>query len=290
MPHQDSIAARLRSALSGVVDQLVDLVGAVRGHRRRRDGPHIVYIGPQFDWEELTAAQTAKQLEIQRQYDQVVESLRLLLSGSSQDLTQRFSEVEKELREWVEFTSYWQVTDNSILNQSKARQCAEELAEFITILDESGTSTTLVVPDTNSLLAEADPTMYRSVSGAESFVFVLLPTVLGELDRLKVEHKNPDVREKAKKVITRIKGWRKQGALPNGVTVDKSIMVKSVHREPNMAQSLSWLDPMNNDDRILASVLAVQIDHPSSKVLLVTGDINLQNKADAAFVLTAEID
>lgn len=276
--------------MSGVVDQLVDLVGAVRGHRRRRDGPHIVYIGPQFDWEELTAAQTAKQLEIQRQYDQVVESLRLLLSGSSQDLTQRFSEVEKELREWVEFTSYWQVTDNSILNQSKARQCAEELAEFITILDESGTSTILVVPDTNSLLAEADPTMYRSVSGAESFVFVLLPTVLGELDRLKVEHKNPDVREKAKKVITRIKGWRKQGALPNGVTVDKSIMVKSVHREPNMAQSLSWLDPMNNDDRILASVLAVQINHPSSKVLLVTGDINLQNKADAAFVLTAEID
>jgi hypothetical protein len=106
----------------------------------------------------------------------------------------------------------------------------------------------ILVPDTNSLLAAFDPIEYRKVSGENSFVFMILPTVLGERDRLKVEHRNPDVREKAKKVITRIKGWRNQGPLAKGVTVDKTITVKALHTEPNMKATLSWLDSDNRDD------------------------------------------
>ena len=57
-----------------------------------------------------------------------------------------------------------------------------------------------------------------------------------------------------------------------------------------MADSLSWLDADNADDRIIASVLHIQASSPSAHVILVTGDINLQNKADAAMIETAKID
>jgi predicted ribonuclease YlaK len=117
----------------------------------------------------------------------------------------------------------------------------------------------------------------------------LLPTVLGELDKLKIEHRNPEVREKARKVIDRIKGWRKQGALVDGITVDKSIKVKAASREPDLKHTLSWLDASNNDDRIIASVFALQAESPSAHVILVSGDINLLNKADVAMIETAEI-
>jgi predicted ribonuclease YlaK len=82
--------------------------------------------------------------------------------------------------------------------------------------------------------------------------------------------------------VRRIKGWRKQGSLHAGLTVHRNITIRAVAREPRMTESLSWLDPTNRDDRILASALELQAAEPSSHVVLVTADLNLQNKADAA--------
>lgn len=73
-----------------------------------------------------------------------------------------------------------------------------------------------LVPDTNCLIGTPDPTAYRAPIGEERFTFTLLPTILGDLDRLKFEHRNPDVRDKAKKTIDRIKGSRWQGSLADG--------------------------------------------------------------------------
>ncbi len=97
------------------------------------------------------------------------------------------------------------------------------------------------------------------------------------------------MRDKAKKIITRIKGWRQQGSLMNGVVFDKSIIIKAIHIEPDMANSLSWLNSNIADDPIIAGVLDFQAKQPSARIVLITGDINLQNKADAALIETAEM-
>ena len=49
-----------------------------------------------------------------------------------------------------------------------------------------------------------------------------------------------------------------------------------------MANSLPWLQETNNDDRLLAYFLEIMRLHVRSTVILVTGDINLQNKAEYA--------
>jgi predicted ribonuclease YlaK len=55
--------------------------------------------------------------------------------------------------------------------------------------------------------------------------------------------------------------------------------VKTTAIEPRVADSLPWLDPSNRDDRIIASLVEAVRQHPRSPVVLVTRDVNLQNKA-----------
>jgi predicted ribonuclease YlaK len=105
---------------------------------------------------------------------------------------------------------------------------------------------------------------------------------LGQLDRLKVVHHDADLKEKVSSVIRRIKGLRQQGNLLHGVTVNKTVTIKMLAAEPNFKETLHWLDPSNEDDRIIASILEIQCNFPTAIVVLVTSDINLQNKAEMA--------
>ena len=49
--------------------------------------------------------------------------------------------------------------------------------------------------------------------------------------------------------------------------------------KPNFTQPLNWPDSENMDDRIIASALEIQKVKQNSLIIIVTGDINLQNKA-----------
>jgi predicted ribonuclease YlaK len=109
--------------------------------------------------------------------------------------------------------------------------------------------------------------------------------VLAELDKHKVAHKNQRVRKTTESLIGRMKEYRRRGRLTDG---DGVTLVRDVSRfvalavEPDLENSLPWLDARNNDDRILASFVEVMRRYPRSPVILVTRDFNLQNKAEFA--------
>ena len=50
--------------------------------------------------------------------------------------------------------------------------------------------------------------------------------------------------------------------------------------EPNFLNSLKWLDLQNEDDRLIAEVLELIKQNYEKNVILVTSDINLQNKCE----------
>lgn len=112
--------------------------------------------------------------------------------------------------------------------------------------------------------------------------------MLAELDELKRLRASQPVGEKADRAIRMIKGWRKQGSVLQGVTVAKTITVRMIPTEPRMSELPPWLDVANKDDRIIGTLLEIQSSRPSSIVVLVTDDINLQNKAEMAFLPWAE--
>ena len=225
--------SNLKDNLRSLTDQLAHLIKDVPiGHINRFDG-NMVWMGPEYYWAEPSPESRNLQLKIRQEYDQWAELLHLILSNAPKDITRNLDEADKTFRKWLELESNWSLTQNQERNEQVFREETTKLVELLNILEVGYQEETIVIPDTNSLLAAPEPKAYRTTIDTSDFVFLLLPTVLGELDNLKLLHRNPDVREKAKKMITRIKGWRNQGSLVNGVTVDRSITVKAKAKEPN---------------------------------------------------------
>jgi predicted ribonuclease YlaK len=78
-----------------------------------------------------------------------------------------------------------------------------------------------------------------------------------------------------------LKGLRDRGDVRSGARITKSVSVVFEIAEPRFDDLPAWLDPTVPDDRLVASALLLQASEPSNKVVLVTSDLNLQNKAAA---------
>lgn len=119
--------------------------------------------------------------------------------------------------------------------------------------------------------------------GVKSFTLVITPTILSELDSLKINHRNEAVRQKAETLINQLKEFRRRGKLNEGVPLVKGkSAIQTIATEPKVQDSLDWLDPTNNDDRFLATTIEVMRLHHRSIVAAISRDINFQNKADFA--------
>jgi hypothetical protein len=206
--HANSLASRLGQRLEGVVTQLADFVETLAVSRNAESGWRLRAGGPPYHWMELDAAQRARQFAIKRSYTTVAELLRVLLREGPESLRSLFKDADERFRTWLELESNWSIATDARENRASVFKAGGALADVLEVLQRDEETGIFVTPDTNALLAQIDPVAYRQVAGESRFVFMLLPAVLVELDRLKVEHRNADVREKAKKAITRIKGWK----------------------------------------------------------------------------------
>ncbi len=271
-----------------MTDDLAKLIVDTPIRRLNRSGG-VIMVCPDYYWGDRNAQQVNAQMQLKRVFDGWLERLKISFKGAPDDIQHKLDEAECNFRIWVEFDNNWQLCPDRSENERRMRLKANAFDKILDILDAGKSNGIIIVPDTNAIIKEPDPVQYRTLAGANAFKFLLLPSVLSELDKLKNLHRNPDFRDKAEKVITRIKGWRKQGTLSVGVVVDQTIQVQALHNEPNMKSTLTWLDPNVLDDRIVASLLEIQASSPADRVILVTGDINLQNKADAAAIEHSEL-
>ncbi len=284
-----SIAERLQSDLEALTNRIADLIRELPVERRNTSGRSVVFLGPDCYLRIATYKQLNAQLAIKRDYEEWVGIFKSVFAKPTDLLNRRIKKADSRVRQWIELKPNWSISRDRAANEEKLRADVKLFHEMLAILDADGPTATILIPDTNAIIGEPSPIHYKSIASDDTFVFLLLPTVLAELDALKNNHRNSDFRKEVNKVITRVKGWRNQGGLRKGVTVDRTITVKAVAGEPKMDNTLSWLDENNRDDRIIASVLEVQSTYPNARVVLVTGDINLSNKADVARIETAEL-
>ena len=277
-----STAARLQSDLHSITERLADLIRELPV-KRFETGRMVVILAPDYYWGEATAEQRNTQLAIKRDYEKWFEILRSVFRTPTNDLNQKIQEADIEFRKWIELGQNQSIDSDREKTEKRLRDDAERFVKLLKILTAGPVSEIILIPDTNAIVGKPDPIQYKEIAGDDSFVFLLLPAVLAELDELKNNHrKNPDFREKVNKVITRIKGWRNQGKLLDGITVNKTITVRATASEPDMQHAPTWLEENNRDDQIIAAVLEVQSSNPAARIVLITGDTNLLNKADAA--------
>lgn len=166
--------------------------------------------------------------------------------------------------------------------RTSALSALETQCELLDRLHDAGGGAAIFAPDTNALLYNVDLERW-AFTDCDRFELVLGPSILVELDELKVNHRNHDVRTKAEGLISRIKGYRARGQLTQGVSLRKPMSsIRAIATEPRLDKSLAWLDGENRDDRFIATAIEVIRRHPRCPVAIVSRDINLQSKAELA--------
>lgn len=279
-----SLSERLRvdlDRLASGIGQLLDRA-AISKFTNDPDSP-VVFITPwPYSWRPLPDAAKPLQLSIRREFAEWDRLFCLLLPRLPPALRRSADEARAYLGLCVD-----QDDDRSQgvpASIAEARRRLEErvleLSQTLDALAAASPKGILLVADTNALTLCPDPVRYRGVLETQAFTLVIVPTVLAELDQLKVDsRKTPEYRAKAESALRRLKGWRSQGDWLSGVLVDGTITVRAVAAEPEFTALPRHLDPQNADDRILASALEIQREAPGACVVIATSDLNLQNKA-----------
>jgi hypothetical protein len=214
--------------------------------------------------------------------DEWVSLFRLIHRDALPETAKRIESAESLLRRWLaQEGSDHSVPSNIADAISKVRTTFDELRTLIAQV-AVGTGGYLVVPDTNALLREPDVASYGTALGTDEYCVVMVPPVLAELDEQKDRGRTEEVRKAANTAIRRLKGLRDRGDARQGVRVQGRTTLRFEHRDVRPPEILEWLDTSVPDDRLLAAALDLQGRMPTSSVVLVTSDINLQTKASVA--------
>jgi len=228
---------------------------------------------------DITNDQKKKQIELLQKYTQWEEHFDLLTRNLPKEITKEIDTCKKTIKELIELKSGWgtkaTIEENIVINE----QSINKLQSILSLVTKE--ENIVLVPDTNALIIDSDFGDYKKIEKG-TFTILLNPTVLSELDKLKINHRDEGFRTKIDSIIRKIKGLRSQGSLLNGVIVNQTITIRMSAKEPDFAHTLSWLYQNNNDDRIIAFTLECLRNNPAQKIILVTADINLQNKAEMA--------
>jgi len=262
-----------------LLDGIARLVGPDRPLRDvNPPSDSVTLIGPHYAFDDLSVDQKQLQSRLLEDYRHWIALVRALLRTQPDEVKRKVDEHAKTICDTIEQTHcVWHSTTGKLM--ASVRQAVDEILEVLSCLYDPTEGAVILVPDTNALLLS--PRFDRwTFDGIIGFEVLLVPAVLSELDSIKLEHRNPEVREKAKAVIRQMKEYRRRGSLSEGVdVVADRIRVRAVAVEPQLDQALPWLDADSPDDRLLASCVEAMRLHPRSQVALVTADINLQNKA-----------
>jgi len=292
LSHADLLIKKLE-AIETKMNQFIDLseVGHTDWEAVKREAEKGIFVSPpDHYWKEVNESHIKIQTELKQLYSEWKEPFDLLFQNVPESVIHGIEEVHEFVISWIERNrdGNWSVKPTLEENKSFFKDKTEVFHRFIKSLSGTGDSEIILIPDTNSLIICPELQEYSKLIDTSRFTIVFIPTVLQELDGLKQRHPDRDFRKKVDSVIMRIKGFRQQGDLRTGVTDYKTITVKSIATEPNFEKTLHWLDPSIKDDRIIASVLEIQREYLASKVILITNDINLQNKSDMANIPSLE--
>jgi PIN domain len=254
---------------------------------RELPGAGIHVVGPNHSWATLDdrgRALQAKLLKEQSRFASLVNVLLRLAPEHSREDAAEASDVVRSMIEQSDVT--WTSSTEEALDEALTALSIQVAA--VKALYDPTPGQPVFVPDANAVVWNPDLEQW-TFEGAARFSIVLTSTLLGELDDLKMPYRGESVRETAEGVIRRIKEYGRRGDIHAGVTLrrDRST-VRMTAAEPDFKNTLPWLDPTIKDDRLLAACLEIVREHPHSPVVLVTRDVNLQNKARLAGIQFVE--
>ena len=143
-----------------------------------------------------------------------------------------------------------------------------------------GTRPNVVVPDTSAVLEELDPTKYASAVSFPVAEVILCASGDERTRRAPAVRLRSNIRNAARSFRKRYKGWRNQGPLDRGVSVG-GITIRTVSTVPRDSDFPPGSHPAHKDDRIIMSVLSLEVERPGQRFALLTCDTLMTARAEA---------
>ena len=159
-------------------------------------------------WDNLQGMALQEQARLLPRCDQFFSILETLLSGQTASCRKELGMANAEFHELItqEKRCQYESIDYAVQAAKKAMQVA---LSFLPRLYDPNDGEVCYVPDTNALLYNTELDKWQ-FDGVPKFTVVLTPTVLSELDDLKVKG-NDRVRPKAEKLVRQIKEYARRG-------------------------------------------------------------------------------
>jgi hypothetical protein len=202
-----------------------------------RDWGSAVWLGPTGEWGKLEVEGHRVQSRVLEEYRRFFETITVLLRGLPPAALHKLEESDASIRIPLEQSelSWLKSIEHA---RSSALSALETQCALLDRLHDGGDGADVYLPDTNALLHYVDLERWQFPE-SDTFELVLGPSILVELDELKINHRNPDVRQKAEGLISRIKGYRTRGQLTQGVPLRKpASTIRAIGTEPRLDDSL----------------------------------------------------
>lgn len=276
-----SITSQLEEMAANIISLMEDLyLKHTKIYMWNEPGSGIIDVSGNYSFRELDNTGRQVQSLLLDEYSRFYALLSILLKEQPRDTLRELKAFHKTVIDRIELRHTWERTEKAALDKGKDALLGE--VALIKRLYDLSEGVTIFVPDTNALLYNTNLEEWV-FANIKKYTILLLPAVLSELDELKINHRNEAVREKTKSLINKFKEYRRRGRLSDGVVLVNDVStIMSLAIEPDFNNTLPWLSPDNNDDRLLCAIVEVMRSHPRSLVIIITADINLQNKAEFA--------
>lgn len=276
---------RLREELQRIYEDFSEVLrdSEIRYVNPNRSNSDFFFMGAaDWGWAPSDPTTTVMRMKLKERYMDWHNRMRLLFPHPTPEVAKRLNDLSDFFLRWLDRPDSYDHSISKSVDQAQGvlKKNVQAFEELLNLSAGQGDGVLRLVPDTNSLIRNPDFASYSRAIGSINYWVHILPTVLRELDDLKDRGKTPELREHAQGVVRRLKGLRDKGRLAEGVKLTKTITVRLEHREVDAPSIVEWLDPTIPDDRIAAGALALQSAFPDGTVILVTSDLNLQNKAD----------
>ena len=172
------------------------------------DSVFIISVYGDYEYNELDDDGRQIQANLLEKYRHFFSLVTVLFQEQPKDTIEELSQADKVLSHTIEQSqTHCKTTDEAL---GKANQALEIQLRLLNRLYDPSQGEATYVPDTNALLYNPKLEAWK-FSETPKFSLVLLPTVLSELDSLKINHRNEEVRNKAEKLIRMIKEYRRRG-------------------------------------------------------------------------------
>ena len=242
----------------------------------------LLTITPRYSFSlDLNIQLKNQQISLMNQFKQWEEHFLLILEVMPLQFRKEVNNILNFIQSRIELKHDWLIEKTIKANVTYINKNISFLFEIFNILEENKKGYMLVLDADILVSLEGGLSSVKEKVGFKDFELVLLPSVLDEIKKIINSQFPKHIRENGEKIIAEIRELKKQGTLFEGVKF-RDYMIIVPPKESDFSNTLNWLDQSSLEDRIIAAVLAFEHTHHDKIVVLVTENINLQNKAEMA--------